>query len=98
MLKPVIRIYTEATSGSIEGIILPPGAHAWIYAINNTDTVASASQDILAGAFRINGLGTGSYPIAVDADSSSIYKDSVITNINVNVGQVTDIGSVTLHQ
>jgi len=97
ILKPVIRTYTEATSGSVKGIILPPGAHAWIYALNNSDTIGSASQDILTGAFRINGLNAGSYSIAIDADSTSIYKDSVITNVNVNVGQVSDIGSITLH-
>jgi hypothetical protein len=94
-LKPVIRTYTEATSGSVKGIVLPPTGVNWVFAIQNTDTVATAKPDQVTGSFVLGGLAAGSYAIAVDA--SGILKDTTISNVNVTVGQSTNIGTVQLH-
>jgi hypothetical protein len=95
ILKPVIRTYTQATSGSVKGIVLPPTGVNWVYAIQNTDTIASAKPDLVTGAFLMSGLSSGSYTISVDAFAP--LNSTVITGVNVTVGQVSDIGTVELH-
>lgn len=94
ILKPVIRTYAEATSGSVKGIILPAAGVNWIYAIQNTDTIATAKPDLLTGAFQIGGLGSGAYTISVDAIAP--LNSTAITGVNVTIGQVADIGTVQL--
>jgi len=96
LLKPVIRVYTKATSGSITGIVLPPAADAWVYALSGSDTVASAKPDSLEGKFLIQGLDAGTYSISVDGFNN--YNDTLLTNIVVNTGAVTNTGTITLHQ
>src|SRR6266487_2669767 len=50
ILKPVIRVYTKAVSGSVKGIVLPSAANAWVFAITNgNDTIASSKPDSLNG-------------------------------------------------
>ncbi len=93
LLKPVIRTYTEATSGAIKGIILPADAHSMIYAIQNTtDTIGSAIANTTSGNFLIGGLPAGDYSVAIHADT---YMDAVITT-SVTTGSVTDVGSIEL--
>ena len=96
ILKPVIRTFTEATSGAIKGIILPAFSHSIVYAIQNiNDTVGSAIADTTSGNFQIGGLSAGAYNVAIHANNS--YMDSVITT-SVTTGIVTDLGTIQLHQ
>jgi hypothetical protein len=96
ILKPVIRIYTKAVSGSVKGIVLPLDAKPWVYAIHGTDTVASAQPDSTNGNFLINGLSAGAYSIAIDGNDN--YNDTTYNDVNVTTGSVTDVGTVQLHQ
>ncbi|QEC67824.1 DUF4382 domain-containing protein [Panacibacter ginsenosidivorans] len=97
LLKPVIRVYTKAVSGSITGIVQPIEADAWIYALSGiNDTLASARPDTLTGSFIIQGLDAGSYSLAIDGANS--YNDTLINNIPVTSGSVTDAGTIILHK
>lgn len=96
MLKPVIRVYTKAVSGSVSGIVLPAEAEAWVYAINGTDTVASAKPDAVTGTFLIGGLSSGSYNIAIDGNNN--FNDTTYTGVQVTTGAVTETGTTLLHQ
>lgn len=94
ILKPVIRTYTNATTGAIKGIIQPQDSQSWIYAIQNTsDTIGSTIADPTSGNFFIGGLTDGNYKIAIDAGNN--YRDSTITAI-ATTGIVTDLGSIQL--
>lgn len=94
-LKPVIRTYSEATSGAIKGAVVPANSNSTAYAIQNgTDTIASAVADTTSGNFLIGGLPAGDYNVAIHADG---YADTTLTG-NVTTGSVTDLGSVQLHQ
>lgn len=96
ILKPVIRTYTQATSGAIKGDVLPIAAHSIAYAIqNSTDTIGSAITDAVSGNFLIGGLPAGNYTVAIHAGNN--YADSTI-NTSVSTGVVTDLGAVQLHQ
>jgi hypothetical protein len=95
ILKPVIRAFVKSFSGSVKGIVLPLNINATVYAINNSDTVASAMPDTLTGAFLIPGLRQGNYMISVNSNS---YVNATYNNVSVTNENVTDIGTVQLHQ
>ena len=94
ILKPVIRTFSEATGGSIKGIVMPLDADPTITATNGTDVMGAIPDDI-TGEFLIRGVAAGNWTITVH-DNSGTYADKVINNINVTVGAVTDIGTVDL--
>jgi len=95
ILKPVIRTYSEATSGAIKGSVVPANSHSMVYAIQNTsDTIGSAIADTTSGNFLIGGLPAGNYNVAIHADS---YADTTLAG-SVTTGAVTDLGSIQLHQ
>jgi hypothetical protein len=96
ILKPVIRVYTKAISGSISGIVLPPQASPMVYVLNANDTIASAIPDSLTGIFMIDGLAEGNYNVAIDGSNN--FNDTSYSNIGVSIGNVTDIGTTVLHQ
>ncbi|MBC9913716.1 DUF4382 domain-containing protein [Chitinophaga varians] len=95
VLKPVIRTYTQATSGSIKGIALPLLHVSGIYAIQNMDTIAAAKPDPLTGTYLIPGLSAGAYNVSIVGDGT--VKDTLVTNVNVTTGQVTTVNAITLH-
>lgn len=94
ILKPVIRTYSEATSGAIKGSVVPANSHSMVYAIQNTsDTIGSAIADTTSGNFLIGGLPAGNYNVAIHANG---YADTTLPE-NVTTGAVTDLGAVQLH-
>ncbi|MET3876961.1 DUF4382 domain-containing protein [Chitinophaga sp. OAE865] len=94
ILKPVIRTYTEATSGTIKGIALPLLHVSGVFAIQNTDTIASAIPDALTGAYVMTGLAAGSYNVAIAGDG--ILKDTTVTGITVKTGEISTVSTITL--
>jgi len=96
ILKPVIRVFTKAISGSITGIVLPPESEPWVYVLNGSDTVASANPDSLTGMFMINGLSDGDYNVLINGSNN--FNDTTYSNVMVSTGNVTEIGTTVLHQ
>ena len=92
-LKPVIRVFTKNTTGSITGYINPAEAKPLIWAYDATDTATSIA-DSITGHFLIPGLDPGSYTVEVNADTA--YADTVITGVNVSQGIVTDLDTLNL--
>lgn len=95
LLKPVVRGITAATSGLISGTVLPLLSHPEVLVIAGTDTVGTIA-DPLSGKFTVGGLASGSYSVKFAPVIG--YKDSIITNVNVAVGQNTSLGTITLKQ
>jgi hypothetical protein len=95
ILKPVIRTFTEATSGAIKGIVLPTAADAIVTTTNGAD-VLTAIPDPTTGEFLIRGVPDGTWTVTIDANNG--YIDQTINNVNVTTGIVTNIGSITLTQ
>ena len=95
ILKPVIRTFTEATSGAIKGIALPNAAAPVVSAIMGTDTLG-AIPDSTTGKYLVRGVPPGIWKVVIDGSNG--YNDSTINNVNVILGQLTDAGTVTLHQ
>jgi hypothetical protein len=92
-LKPVIRTITEAQNGAIKGVVDPKEAKSAIYAIVNTDTLGTTYSDS-TGHFLLRGLPANSYKVVfVPGDD---YQNVEKTNITVQVGVVTDMGTVAI--
>ncbi len=92
-LKPVIRSVTEAVDGAIEGSVQPIDSQPVVYAIIGTDTV-STSANVTTGDFMIRGLQSGSYRVVFIPHAG--YASKEITNVQVNVGTVTEVGIVQI--
>src|SRR5688572_7114510 len=95
ILKPVIRTFTEATSGAIKGVVLPAAADPWIHAVMGTDSI-SAIPDAVTGQYLIRGVPAGTWNVVGDGKNG--YNDQTINNINVILGQVTVVDTITLTQ
>jgi hypothetical protein len=95
ILKPVVRGLTSATAGLISGTVLPLASQPEVLVIAGTDTVGTLA-DPITGKFTVGGLANGSYQVKITPIAG--YKDSVINNVNVSLGQNTSIGIITLKQ
>lgn len=91
ILKPVIRVFTEAITGSIKGVVQPAEARPFVMAIMDEDTV-STYADTLSGAFRIRGLTKGSYMVKFKPLED--FKDTILSDIGVIPGQVTEVDTM----
>ncbi|MEN8156204.1 MAG: DUF4382 domain-containing protein [Bacteroidota bacterium] len=87
ILKPVIRVFTEATTGSVSGVVQPAEARPSVMAVMGEDTISSTSADTVSGAFMIRGLSEGSYNLIFDPVDP--YQDSILSGIDVLMGQTT---------
>jgi hypothetical protein len=92
LLKPVIRVYTEALSGAISGSVFPADAAYYVQATSVTDT---AGTYILGdGSFLISGLPGGTYNVSISAAAG--FTDLTITGVLVSTGIVTDLGELII--
>ena len=93
LLKPVVRGITVATSGLISGTVLPVGAHPQVLVITGQDTVGTVA-DAITGKYTVGGLAAGTYSVKYEPVTG--YRDSTVRNVNVSLGQNTNLGTITL--
>lgn len=92
ILKPVIRAVAKATTGGIKGIVNPAEAYPKVYAIAGTDSVGTIADSL--GNFNIHGLSTATYSVYVE--SANGYAPAKVNNVNVTVGTIQDVGTITV--
>jgi hypothetical protein len=83
--KPVIHATVMDVAGAISGTVLPVASRAGLYAIQGTDTIATASADTLTGAYSIRYLAPGMYKVLARATG---YQDGVRDSVVVGNSQV----------
>lgn len=93
ILRPVLRCIPLSSSGSVSGQVLPLDAQAIIFTTSGTDTISTYAD--LLGFFKLMALTQGTYDIEINA-LNPIYRDTVITGVNVTAKQNTEIGLVVL--
>lgn len=93
ILKPVIRTITEAQDGAIKGVVVPAASTPAVYAIIGQDTLGTTYADA-EGRFLIRGLATGTYDVSFAPNFN--YLSATKTGVQVTVGNVTDVGTVTI--
>lgn len=91
-LKPVIRVFTEVSSGAITGVILPAEAAYYVQAASATDTAGTYIDG--DGSFLISGLPAGSYAVTFSAVAG--FTDLTVPGVIVNTGVVTNMGVVNI--
>ena len=96
MLESVARIYVEAITGSINGVVLPNDAKSWVYVMNGTERIASTRADKETGEFRVNGLAPGSYQVLIE--SANGYQSKKYEGVQVTTQNVTGTGTTTLQR
>lgn len=94
-LKPVIRTITEAQTGAIKGVVDPKEATPAIYAINGSDTLGTTYTDS-EGHFLLKGIPAGTYEVHFVPNSDYVFVEK--DNVNVEVGVVTDLETVTIEE
>ncbi len=94
LLKPVIRATDEAITGNIAGTVEPADSEPFVYAIQGDDTLSTSIPETTDGSFMLVGLEEGSYTVSVDHDE---LEAEDITDVQVEVGESTDIGTITLN-
>ncbi len=82
--KPVIHATVMDVAGSIAGTVQPAAARAGLFAIQGTDTIATAAADTLTGAYTIRYLAPGTYSVLARATG---YQDGLVTGILVGNSQ-----------
>jgi hypothetical protein len=98
MLKPVIRTVLEAAGGSLKGNVKPFNFQSAVLVFRGpNDTVASTFSSTTNGGYMVRGLAAGSYSLHF-MPSDPLYKDTVITGINVVTGNVTVVDTTRLSQ
>jgi hypothetical protein len=94
ILKPVLKVFTKAASGAIQGVVKPAAAAPHIYAITADKDSFLTLPDPVTGKYMIRGLEAGMY--SVFFDTTSLYRDTLRTNITVTTGLVTTLDTMKL--
>jgi len=96
ILKPVIRTFTEATSGAITGVMTPNETRFEINAVSeNLNDTLSTYSDTISGKFMFKGVADGKYHLKIkdEINKQEIYIDNVV----VEIGESTNLGTISLN-
>lgn len=97
LLKPVIRAKNKAVTGAISGTVNPAESQPAIYAIQDSDTLASTIADTTSGEFELIGLKEGTYDISVNPRKDN-YQTTDTTGVQVTVGETNELGTIEVPQ
>jgi hypothetical protein len=92
-LKPVIRVFTKAVTGTLKGVAWPHEAKTYVSVINAEDTVGT-NADTVTGEFMVRGLKEGTY--SVDFESANEFRDTTLSDVSIMFGQVTLLDTMKL--
>lgn len=92
ILKPVIKVFTNAVSGAIRGVVSPVSAKPLIYAISALKDTVSTTADAATGKFMFMGLNEGAYKLSFNP--ADPFRDTLLSNIQVKTGLVTVLDTV----
>lgn len=94
ILKPELRSSIEVLSGSISGRISNTQTQAQVSIINETEQISTFTDT--EGNFMLKGIPAGNYTVQIVPDTKTGYSEITLNNINVAVGNVTEIGNIEI--
>ncbi len=94
MLKPTIRIQSNASSGSISGTVVPVDSRPRIWTLVGSDTVGTFA-DVTSGSFKLMALPEGTYSVRITPTKLS-YRDTTIAGVNVVRQKNVSLGNILL--
>lgn len=89
ILKPVIRVITEAESGAISGTVAP--AMAATITATDGDTEITANTNTDTGEFLLYGVPAGTYTVVIETAGGDIV---TVTDVVVEIGVTTPMETV----
>lgn len=90
ILKPVIRVISNAISGAIQGQVAPDTAAFYTYVVANGDTLGTSVDS--TGFFKIIAVPAGTYTLTANATTG--YTDQTLSGVTVVNGQITDVDTL----
>jgi len=93
ILKPVIRVFTESITGTIEGVVQPPEARPIVQVIGPSDTSITYT-DTITGQYMIRGLTAGLYDLEFNPVDG--FSDTTLVDVEVVEGVVTVLDTLWL--
>lgn len=93
-LKPVIRVFTKTSTGSIDGYVSPISASSGVLAYNTAGDSAASISDPNTGYFLLSGLNPATYTVEFDPVAPFSPIDTM--GINVVVGAVTHLDTISI--
>lgn len=91
-LKPVIRTFTEATSGSIKGVVSPVEAKPYIIAVSASSDTIGTYADTTTGYFLLRGVSEGSVDLTFNPIDG--FENKYLNDVVVELGVATDVDTV----
>ena len=102
ILKPVIRVITEAKGGAIQGTVTPAEQNVLISVMDGDLVVATTYAPVDKSAYILSGIDAGTYSIkfepsaAEEGSDDPIYLPETIDDVAVNTGAVTTVDPIEL--
>lgn len=90
ILKPVIRVTTEAESGAISGLVSPAVAASVTAADGETEVVANTNAE--TGEFLLYGVPEGTYTVVVESAEGDVFTE---TDVVVETGSTTQLETIS---
>lgn len=95
MLKPVIRMFTEASGGAVKGNVFPAEAAPLVTIFNQSDTLSAIPAD--NGFFLIPGVPEGVYTVKFSSRITPLpVLEVIMPNVAVIKGETTILADVSL--
>lgn len=102
ILKPVIRVITEAVGGAIKGTVEPAHLNVLISVMSGEDKVATTYAPTDKSEFILSGILEGTYTLVFepsspeDGSDDPVYLPKTLHSVEVKTGEVTTLDPVQL--
>lgn len=97
ILKPVIRVSTEISSGIITGTVAPADLDFQVLAsvpVSETDTISAYTDE--NGVFMLYGVPEGTYPVTLTPEDTLGLSPVTVDNVIVVNGEISDMGTIDI--
>jgi hypothetical protein len=98
VLIPVINVITETTSGAIKGSVEPANENVAISVTDWEGNYYTTYARTNIAEFLAEGIPEGQYFVTFEPGDDSKYDVKSIGNVDVTIGEVTDIGAIELDE